>query len=262
MRVAIPGQPILAPVAWLLDSGWLAVTSEALTTGTDQEASEAVLGGQADIALVDPVYWARSRTRFRPVSRTAVSVTHEANDLLLLSAVRLDGLEAVSAPPALSGRSEEAVARTLVREYYGVEKPLQLSDTGEVRDEEGRIVAGTEALQPQPHEYVESIPRAWWVLSGTPWVRALPVEDASGTPNPQAEAVIKDVARLLTQEAESVAAAVAKAHGGTEEAWLTLVRALNLSYGAEERKGLSALLAAAARLRLCPKVEDIALPRY
>lgn len=235
---------------------------EALDAQDDAAAADALGSGQASVALLDPAYWARARTRFRPVSRSAVSVGPGGTDMWLLGAVRLDGLSHVTAPPDLAGRGEEAVARTLVRDYYGVENPLALRDTGAVGGEEGAIVFDASAMEPQNQPYVESLSRAWWLFSGYPWIRALAVERADAPPDDRAEALLKEAGRLLAQEPETVAASVSSAEGGVEEHWLELVRALSLTYAAEERKGLAALLGYAARLRMCPKLEDTLLPRY
>ena len=260
--LALPDRAILAPIAWVVGSGWLPSAAEAVEVGGDAEAAAALADGRAGVALVDPVYWAGRRRELRVVPRSCVGLSHGGGDLLLLSEVRLDGLEKVTAPPSIRGTSAEAVARTLVREYYGVESPLQISDEGAVGGGEGRIVEGAEALRAESQPYVEDLARAWWVMTGTRWLRALPVERPDAPPDSGAEALLREVAALLAREAETVAAGVARARGGSEDRWLGVVRALSLAYGGDERKGLSALLAAASRLRLCPRVEDVALPRY
>lgn len=261
--IAIPRQrTVLLPVIWMLRSGWLAADPQLLELEDDREVGGAVLEGRARIALLDPVHWARDRGAFRPVLRSSVTLGPGGSDMLLVGEVRLDGLERVSAPPMPGGTSEETVARALVREYLGVSEPLQIGQEGGVGGEEGRIVTGIQALSPQPYEYVEGVARAWWITSGAPWVRALPVEAATAPANGEAEALLKEIGRLLDQQAETVAAGLSREHGGEEARWLELVRALTLAYGAEERKGLSELLARAARMRLCPRVEDVALPRY
>ena len=263
LTVAMPRRTALLPVGWVLGSGWLSREARALELGDDDAAARALADGRADLALLDPLFWARSRASYRPVPRTAVSLGPGGGDMLLAGRVRLDGLERVASPPLPPRTSEEAVARALVREYLGVSEPLLMGEgDAVVEGEQGRIVAGVEALIEQPYEYVESASRAWWITSGGPWVRALAVERPDSPPGPDAEALFKDVARLLGEQGESVAAALGREHGGEEARWLELLRALNLAYGAEERKGLSALLARAARLRLSPRVEDSALPRY
>ena len=262
LTVAIPSRTILLPIEWVLQSGWLPSDPRVLSVDTDQAAARALEQNEAVVALVDPLYWARRRGELRPVVRTAVSLGPDGTDLVLLSAVRLDGLEQVTAPESLAGTSAEAVARTLVRDYYGVEAPLRLTQTGRVGGEEGRIVADTDALSPQPYEFVENLSRAWWVMSGTPWVRALPVQSNTAPVDAQVESLFKEIARLLSQQSETVAHALAGSHGGSEEKWLDLVTALRLSYGAEERKSLSEVLRRASRLRLSPTVDDSALPRY
>lgn len=260
--LALPDRAILAPIAWVIESGWLPSGAEVVEVGGDAEAAAALADGSAGIALVDPVYWAGRRRELRVVPRSCVGLGHEGGDMLLLSEVRLDGLEKVTVPPSIRGTSAEAVARTLVREYYGVESPLELSEDGAVGGGEGRIVEGADAMRPQSRPYVEDLARAWWVMTGTPWLRALPVERSGAPADSGAEALLREVGVLLAREAETVAAGVARARGGSEDRWLGVVRALSLSYGGEERKGLSALLGAASRLRLCPRVEDVALPRY
>lgn len=262
VTIALPDRAILAPIAWVIGSGWLQSGAEAVAVRGDVEAAVALTDGRGDLALVDPVYWAGRRRDLRVVPRSCVGLSHEGGDMLLLSEVRLDGLEQVTAPPGILGTSEEAVARTLVREYYGVDAPLELSEEGAVGGAAGRIVAGVDAVVPQTQPFVENLARAWWVMTGTPWLRALPVERPDAPPDSGAEALLREVAALLAREAETVAAGVATSRGGSEEQWLGVVRALNLSYGGDERKGLSTLLAAASRLRLCPRVEDVALPRY
>jgi hypothetical protein len=260
--VAAPSRAILRPLLWVLGSGWLPAAVEVLETPDDRAASRALADGRAGLALVDPAHWAWERAALRPVLRSCVALGPAASDLLLLSEVRPDGLERVTAPPALAGTSEEAVAGRLVREYLGVQAPLELAEAGAVGGPEGRIVGPPESLGPQPHEYVEGLSRQWWLLHGAPWVRALPVEAQDAPPDSGAERLLKDAARLLEAEAETAARELARAHGGDEARWLELVRALSFGYGAEERKGLGALLDAAARRRLCPRVEDAALPRY
>jgi hypothetical protein len=260
--IAMPRRTALLPVAWVLRSGWLPSEPELLELEDDGAVGRALLEGRAPLALLDPLHWARDRSAFRPVPRTAVTLGPGGSDMLLLGEVRLDGLERVTAPPLPPRTNEEAVPRALVREYLGVSEPLGVGQEGTVSGEEGRIVTGTDALTEQPYEYVESLSRMWWILSGAPWVRALPVEAASTPPGGDAESLLREIARLLDQQGETVAAGLAREHGGEEGRWLALVRALGLSYGAEERKGLSALLAQAARLRLSPRVEDASLPRY
>lgn len=260
--IALPRRAVLAPVAWVLRSGWLE-TGPGVVEAEDAEAVAAdIAEGAADAGLLDPLAWARNRAAFRPVPRTAVALGPGGTDMVLAGAVRLDGLERVTAPALPPRTSEEAVARAVVREYLGVQEPLGVGQEGRVEGVEGRIVAGTDALREQEHEHVESVSRAWWILTGTPWVRALAVEPAGAEPSPEVEPLFREIGRHLEQQAETVAAGLARERGGDEERWLDLVRALTLRYGAEERTGLSALLARAARLRLAPKVEDTALPRY
>lgn len=260
--LVMPRRAILQPLAWVLRSGWLASDPEVIEVESDGAAVEALLERRAAVAIIDPVVWVSLRARLRPVARASVSLRPEATDMLLLSEVRLDGLERVTAPPAIAGTTEEVLARTLVRDYYGVTAPLDLTEKGIVEGEEGRIVAGVETFTLQPYTHVESLSRAWWVMSGTPWVRALPVEAADAPVSPTAEALLGEAARLMGEQTETVARELAREQGGAEDMWLALLRGYNLAYGAEERKGLSALLASAARLRMCPRVEDVALPRY
>ena len=262
LTVAMPRRTALLPVGWVLGSGWLSREARVLELGDDDAAARALAEGSADLALLDPLFWARSRASYRPVPRSAVSLGPGGSDMLLVGRVRLDGLERVASSPLPPRTSEEVVARALVREYLGISEPLVIGEGGAVEGEQGGIVAGVDALTEQPYEYVESASRAWWITSGGPWVRALAVERPDSPPAPDAEALLKDVARLLGEQGESVAAALGREHGGEEARWLELLRALNLAYGAEERKGLSTLLARAARLRLAPRVEDAALPRY
>lgn len=261
ITLAVPRRTILQPLVWVLRSGWLSHFAGVVETEDDAEAASALRSGAASTALLDPVYWARNHSSLRPVPRSAVSLGPEATDLLLLSEVRLDGLERVTAPTSIAGTSEEVVARALVRDYYGVPSPLILTGDGAAAGDEGRIVTGVDALVPQTETFVESLSRAWWVMSGSAWLRALPVELSEAPVEPGLEALLKETARLLIQEAETVAAGLSRA-GGAQDRWLAVVRALSLSYGADERKALSALLARAARLRMCPKIEDVALPRY
>lgn len=260
--IALPRRTVLAPVAWVLRSGWLGTDPEIIEAEDDDAVAAALSGGAADAGLLDPLAWARDRAAFRPVPRTAVALGPGGTDMLLAGAVRLDGLERVTAPPLPPRTSEEAAARAVVREYLGVQEPLGVGQEGSVAGEEGGIVTAPEALREQPHEHVESVSRAWWIMTGTPWVRALAVEPARAEPSPEIEPLFREIGRHLEQQAETVAAGLARERGGDEERWLDLVRALTLRYGAEERKGLSALLTRAARLRLAPKVEDAALPRY
>lgn len=260
--VAIPRRTVLYPIAWVLRSGWINTQAEVLDLDDDGAAAHAVSAGEATVALLDPLQWARQRVRFRPVPRVAVALGPTGTDMQLLSAVRLDGLERITSPQLPRRTSEEAVPRTLVREYYGLSESLQFHESGRVEGPEGRIVTGMDALRNQQCEFVESLSKAWWIMSGTPWVRALAVEAADTPPNPGSEKLLKEVDRLLGEQEETVAAELAREHGGQEDRWLELVRALGLSYGAEERKALASLLTHAARLRLAPRVDDAALPRY
>ncbi len=131
-----------------------------------------------------------------------------------------------------------------------------------IEGEEGRIVSGDDAMTAQQAPHAESLSRAWWIANGTPWVRALAVESATSEPDPNAETVFKEIGRLLREQGETVASGLCREHGGEQERWQHLVDAVGLGYGMDERKGLSALLAHAARLRLCPRLEETLLPRY
>lgn len=260
--VAIPRRTVLYPIAWVLRSGWISTEATVLDVEDDDAAAQAGSEGEATVALLDPLQWARQRAQFRPVPRVAVALGPAGTDMQLLSAVRLDGLERITSPQLPERTSEEAVPRTLVREYYGLTESLQFHESGRVEGPEGRIVTGTDALSNQQCQFVESLSKAWWIMSGTPWVRALAVEAADTPPNPGSETLLKEVERLLREQEETVASSLAREHGGQEDRWLDLVRALSLSYGAEERKALASLLAHASRLRLAPRVDDAALPRY
>ncbi len=263
LLVVAPDRPVLAPILWVLRSGWLPQDAQAVTVPGDAESVAALAADPTGVALVDPACWARQRQALRPVLRTAVSLGPHGTDLLLLSRVRLDGLEAVTAPASLERTSDGAVVRALAREFYGVPQPVAFSVTyAHTGEPAGRIayVTATEATGSYPH--VESIARAWWLLTGGPWVRAMAVQAGEAPQSALAEAVFRETARVLKQEHESVARGVAGEHGGSEERWLDIIRGLSLGYGADERKGLSALLARASRAGLCPKLEDAQLPRY
>lgn len=260
--LSMPRHTVLLPLAWVLRSGWVSVSADILEVDDDEAAVRALTAGSCSLALIDPLHWARNRAALRPVPRTAVTLGPGGSDMHLLSSVRLDGLERVTTPQLPPGTGEEAVARTLVREYYGVSEPLREAEEGRVEGEEGRLVTGAEALRDQPFEFVESLSKAWWITSGTPWVRALVVERAGDAPEPTSESLLKEIERHLREQADTVATALARQYGGAEQRWLDLIQALSLSYGAEERKGLGTLLAQAARLRLAPRVDDAALPRY
>ncbi|MEJ7654137.1 MAG: MqnA/MqnD/SBP family protein [Chloroflexia bacterium] len=257
----MPDRTILTPISWLLDSGWLEQDVAVYRVRDDAEAVEAVLGGRASAAFIDPLVWARSRSRLRPVLRHALAIGPGGSDLLLLSDVRLDNLESVSGPTEIVGTNEEAAARTLVRDYYGVPQPLALDDDSAPKGAHGVVIAGDKAMRAHNYPYVESLARAWWVATGGPWVRALAVL-AANNEDDAPELVLRAASKLLAEESDSIAAQAARRSGGDEERWRTVVRALSLTYGADERRSLAASFASAARLRLCPPVEEVLLPRY
>jgi len=260
--VVLTRRAALAPIAWVLGSGWLASNARALLVENDAAVMRALAQADASLALIEPASWARNRSEVRIIPRVAVTLGPGGTDALLLGAVRLDGLERVTGPMAIGGTTEEAVARYLVRDYYGIAAPLVLQESGTIEGDEGRIVSGDAAMSTQSAPYAESLSRAWWIASGAPWVRALAVEATASEPDSDAEGVFQDIGRLLREQGETVAAGVCREHGGEEERWQRLVDALGLGYGLDERKGLAALLAQAARLRLCPRLEETLLPRY
>ncbi|MDQ3328861.1 MAG: hypothetical protein M3506_10110 [Chloroflexota bacterium] len=260
--VVLTRRAALAPVAWVLGSGWLDSDVRALPVEDDAAVMRALTQGDASLALIEPASWARNRTEVRIIPRVAVTLGPGGTDALLLGAVRLDELERVTGPVEIGGTAEEAVARSLVRDYYGILAPVVLQESGMIEGEEGRIVSGNTAMAAQDAPYAESLSRAWWIASGMPWVRALALEAATDEPDPNAEALFKEIGRLLREQGETVASGLCREHGGEEERWRHLVDAVGLDYGLDERKGLAALLAHAARLRLCPRLEETLLPRY
>ncbi len=156
----------------------------------------------------------------------------------------------------------DRLARTLVRDFYGVWEALRLEERGRVEDAEGRVAAEVEALTSQPYEHVESLSAAWWLMQGVPLVRGLFVEPVKARPVDGVREALTGAARLMSEHAETAARDLSRRHGGEEERWLGLVNALALTYGPEERKALSLLLMAASRSRMCPHPRDIELPRY
>ncbi len=260
--VVLTRRAALAPIAWVFGSGWLEADARALVVDDDASVMRALTQGDASIALVEPASWARNRAEVRVIPRTAVTLGPGGTDALLLGAVRLDGLERVTGPVELGGTTEEAVARYLVRDYYGIAAPLVLQESGTIEGDAGRIMSGDAAMSAQQAPYAESLSRAWWIASGAPWVRALAVEAADSQADTNAEALFRDIGRLLREQGETVAQGLSRERGGEEDRWQHVVDALGLGYGLDERKGLSALLAHAARLRLCPRLEDTLLPRY
>lgn len=244
-----------------MQSGWVDAPVHSVSAAGDAEAVAAVRSGKSTAALVDAVYWARHIEKLGVVPGAALSTDGEAGDLILLSPVRLDELEAVSAPTAHRHTADEVVARVLTREYYGVESNLLIEGEDRGDAATGRLLIGDAALRDHTAPYVESLNQAWWLLTGLPLVRSVCVAPAAdGFEAPALREVLLASAGVLAAQAESVAAQLRKSRGGSEERWLKLCRSIHMEVGAEERKGLSTLLGRASRMRMCDRVPEQALP--
>lgn len=221
----------------------------------------AVQNDSDTLALVDPLIWADSHTDLRTLPGVAVSLGSGGSDMALLSKIRLDGLLHVIASSEIRNSSDETMARIITRDYYGIRERIEFDEQSS-DDTTGLIVSGHDALSSQAYEHVEPFAKAWWIMTGSPWVRALLVGSArvSNEQDAEATAVFSEIATALDRYADTVARDAQRSIGGEEEHWLRLIRAISFRYGPEERSGLRRLLDPAARMRMCVRVQERDLP--
>lgn len=245
MRLLIHDTLVTAPFAHPVAAGWIEPAS-GLTVELRADLAAAAVGPE-DAALLPSPEIARLQQSHQVVPAAAV-VADGQGAVVLRTPVRPDDVERTPVRLLAAGAGAEFLARATLRPFYGIEAtlwPRTDADPG-AAEAQAVVVDGADALRPVEAGFAEDLCRAWFILSGLPFVGHLLVAPLA--------AARADLEPLLTTVAAITAAAsvadrrrawrtaLAKRYDLPREALVALFAHQRLALAAADRAALISLL--------------------
>jgi hypothetical protein len=198
MRLLLHDTLATLPFTLAFAEGWVA-PPDGLSVELRPELPGGALG--PDVAALLPTPEAALLVGSHAVVPTVACLTDSNGAVSLRTPVRPDEVERT--PVRLAGVSSaaELLARGTLRAFYGIE-PAHW-DRGEGAEAQAVVLEGAEALRPAEAGFAEDLSRAWFILTGLPFVSHLlvvPDGDGAGTADVGPVVTLLGAARAAAHE--------------------------------------------------------------
>lgn len=292
LELVLIDEAVLLPLTYAFQQGWVRPPGP-LRWAAAAEA-EAAAGAATTMTLASPLAYARAASTHAIVADVAVASRFRGTQALVsarrpdeLVAVEIDAREATPATEALThilgaqhfgaqgwrltrAAAPGMAARLLegdaaLTALAGAEATLDRSaryGTGEEGDDDDAAGAMTESAGGPAH--VEDLARAWFVLTGLPWVSHVliaPQALAAERPGELAAVIgaLRDSMRLGREQAAAVVGEAAARLGVPTGPVKALFEARSYSLGVEERRTLDRLFERGARYAGLPPAPPLTI---